>query len=33
MLLFVWDEDKAVSNTEKHGVAFQVAATAYEKVK
>jgi uncharacterized protein len=29
MLLFVWDEAKAVSNAVKHGITFQEAATAF----
>ena len=29
MLLFAWDEEKAASNLEKHGVAFEEAATAF----
>jgi len=29
MLNFEWDQNKALSNLEKHGVAFEEAATAF----
>ena len=28
-LIFEWDEEKAASNVEKHGVSFQVASTIF----
>ena len=30
MLDFEWDEDKAVSNHEKHGVSFEEASTVFD---
>ena len=32
MLDFEWDEDKAISNREKHGVTFEEASTIFDDI-